>query len=225
MRTLITAAEMARQVGIDPKAFRAALRATNLSWHREGARWEVITGSQEHHEMQNVLDELLQRQSPSRLQVSVLAKRPTTKRPKDESYVIDLCDAVLGQTARRGHRFDFLRGDVSRTGRRAALPVDAYYPDLKLVIEYHEQQHSTAAPFFDRRATPSGVSRGEQRKYYDDLRRKLLPQHGIELVVLDYREFSHDRRGRLLRVPEDRKVIEDRLRRYLEDVLQMVADL
>ena len=41
---------------------------------------------------------------------------------RDESYVIDLCDLVLGLRAKRQHRFDFLRGDSGRSH-----PVDAYY--------------------------------------------------------------------------------------------------
>ena len=48
----------------------------------------------------------------------------------DESYVIDLCDEVLGELALRQHTFDFLRGDPSESclsGKK--LPVDAYYPN------------------------------------------------------------------------------------------------
>lgn len=45
----------------------------------------------------------------------------------DEYYVIGLCEEVLGVAALRQHRFPWLLGDASpRTGRRAALPVDAY---------------------------------------------------------------------------------------------------
>jgi hypothetical protein len=43
---------------------------------------------------------------------------------KDEAYIIDLCDRVLGRKAVRQHPFDFLRGDPGRP-----LRVDAYYPD------------------------------------------------------------------------------------------------
>lgn len=72
-------------------------------------------------------------------------------RPKDETYIIDLCDEVLGLKASRGHRFEFLRGDPGKNGRRACLPVDAYYAELNLVVEYHERQHSEPVSFFDRR--------------------------------------------------------------------------
>jgi len=53
---------------------------------------------------------------------------------KDETYIINLCDCVLGLTAERNQRFDFLRGDPRRNGKEGAmLPVDAYYPSLSLV--------------------------------------------------------------------------------------------
>ena len=103
----------------------------------------------------------------------------------DEHYVIDLCDEVLGQTASRQHRFPFLLGDSG-----TPLPVDAYYKDLNLVIEYYECQHTETVTFFDRRQTVSGVSRGEQRKIYDERRRTELPKYGISLVVISWSDFG-----------------------------------
>lgn len=109
----------------------------------------------------------------------------------DESYVIDLCDEVLGRTALRQHRFPFLTGD---SGVR--LPVDAYYPDLNLVVEYHERQHTESVALFDRRITVSGVSRGEQRRIYDERRAEVLPRHGIRLVIISYTDFGISKRLR-----------------------------
>ena len=103
----------------------------------------------------------------------------------DESYVIDLCDEVLGIKASRQHKFDFLTGD---TGHK--LPVDAYYETLRLVMEYHERQHTESVAFFDRRLTVSGVSRGEQRRIYDQRREQVLPEHGIRHVVISYSDFG-----------------------------------
>lgn len=115
-------------------------------------------------------------------------------RQRDEAYVIDLCDAVLGRHARRQHRFSFLLGDAG-----TSLPVDAFYPDLNLVVEYHERQHTEAVPLFDRRMTVSGVDRGTQRARYAALRRQVLPQHGITLVVIAYTDLAHDNARRLRR--------------------------
>jgi hypothetical protein len=121
----------------------------------------------------------------------------------DESYIIDLCDEVLGTQALRQHKFDFLRGDAGPGKQGARLPVDAYYPDHRIVVEYRERQHTESIPFMDRRMTVSGVDRGTQRAIYDQRRRDLLPQHGIELVELSYTDFAHGDDKRLLRRREE----------------------
>ncbi len=134
-------------------------------------------------------------------------------RPTDETYIVDLCDDVLGMTAQRGHRFDFLLGDPTRRGTRVRLPVDAYYPALKLVVEYHERQHIEPSPFFDKRIAANGLSRGEQRKSYDLRRHEILPANGITLIVLGFHEFEHNGQKRLRRVDRDRdrQIIRSRL--------------
>ncbi len=103
----------------------------------------------------------------------------------DEYYVIDLCDEVLGMKASRQHKFNFLLGD---TGRK--LPVDAYYEGLNLVVEYYEQQHTESVKLFDHKMTISGVPRGIQRKIYDERRKVVLPQHGIQVVVISFQDFG-----------------------------------
>lgn len=103
----------------------------------------------------------------------------------DEYYVIGLCNEALKRTALQQHHFDFLRGD---TGKR--LPVDAYYEDLNLVVEYYERQHTESVALFDKRQTVSGVDRATQRKIYDERRRKVLPEYGIKLVVISYSDFG-----------------------------------
>jgi hypothetical protein len=93
----------------------------------------------------------------------------------------------------------------------ARLPVDAYYQDLNLVVEYHERQHSEAVPFFDRKIVFSGITRGEQRREYDQRRRDVLPEYNITLIEISYQEFEHDGRKRLRRVPSDLAVLQKRL--------------
>ena len=136
--------------------------------------------------------------------------------PRDGQYIIDLCDRVLGRTALREHRFDFLRGDPGGWCRRGVgLPVDAFYEDLRLVVEYCERQHTEAAAFFDRRMTVSGVGRGEQRRRYDQRRREVLPLHGIRLVELHVGEFDHGRSKRLRRGAGDEGVVRARLAEWV----------
>jgi len=134
----------------------------------------------------------------------------------DEFYVIDLCDEVLGREGLRQHRFDFLLGDPSaKTGRQVKLPVDVYYPDFSLVIEYQERQHTEKVPFFDRRQTLSGMGRGAQRALYQQRRREVLPRHRINLIEISFSDLPHDRRKRLLRTPGDRRIIHQFLAGYV----------
>jgi len=144
---------------------------------------------------------------------------------KDENYIIDLCDIVLRSRASRQHAFPFLVGDCGKDGRCRRLPVDAYYQNLSLVIEYRERQHSEPVLIMDKRLTISGCSRGEQRKRYDQRRREMLPLNGITLIEFDYAMFSHNSRKRLLRDPAgDERTIRSELRRLL-DPLQTVSPI
>jgi hypothetical protein len=137
----------------------------------------------------------------------------------DETYVIDLCDTALKQKADRQKRFPFLLGDVHKDGiTRTPLPVDAYYQPLNLVIEYKEAQYGQLNDFNKTNGkTVSGVSRGEQRKIYDQRRAEKLPLNGIKLIELSFDVFNCDSENRIIRNPEqDLKVIEDILKK--EDV-------
>lgn len=112
-----------------------------------------------------------------------------SRQNSDEFYVISLCNEILGKTALQQYKFDFLKGDSG-----TPLPVDAYYKELNLVVEYCESQHSQSTPFFDRKMTVSGVSRGEQRKIYDERRRTILPQYGIKVINIHYSDFGTSKR-------------------------------
>lgn len=137
--------------------------------------------------------------------------------PKDEDYIIALCDKVLGQTAKRHKRFPFLVGHKSRnSGRRSKLPVDAFYPSLKLVIEYHERQHIEPVPWWDNKEMPCGCTRGKQRKAYDKIRRRILPKNGLNLIELDFRMFPYNSSKRLLRnQSDDEAIIRTKLKTYI----------
>ncbi|WP_339697350.1 hypothetical protein [uncultured Marixanthomonas sp.] len=130
------------------------------------------------------------------------------KKQSDEAYIIGLCDEVLKVKGLRQYRFEFLRGDTG-----VKLPVDVYYPSLNLVIEYYERQHTEQVNFFDKRITSTGITRGEQRKKYDQLRKTELPKHSIKLIVLDYSNFQHTRNKRLVRCKkEDLEVVNLKLK-------------
>ncbi len=140
---------------------------------------------------------------------------------KDEQYVLELCDKVLGRLSSRQHKFDFLLGDPNTNGFAAKLPVDGYYADLNLVIEYRERQHTEGVSFFDKpdRMTVSGVHRGEQRRIYDERRHQVLPEHGIRLVELSYSDFNYDNQKRIIRNPKnDEEVVRKKLQGYLDRI-------
>lgn len=128
----------------------------------------------------------------------------SAKSNRDEHYVIDILDKILGKEALRQHAFDFLRGDATEGKQGRKLPVDAYYPELKLVVEYMEVQHINPVRFFDKpdKMTVSGVHRGEQRKIYDERRRKLIPENGFLLLEIPYNLFNCDSQDRIIRNAE-----------------------
>ena len=202
--------------GLDPKQFRQALRNANLSWYAWGAPWTVEAGSKRHQDMLEVLHRLTGRGNTPRPTLSTLKLRSSPRTGSDEGYVVDLCDAFLGHKAARQHCFDFLRGDEGSRGTSRMLPVDAWYPQLSLVIEYRERQHSEAVQFFDRKETVSGMSRGDQRRLYDQRRREVLPVHGINLVEFDFFDFSHGSNRRLRREAADADIVAQKLGRFVK---------
>jgi len=123
----------------------------------------------------------------------------STRTESDENYILDLCDEVLNKKGIRQYRFDFLRGDTG-----VKLPIDIYYPELNLVIEYREYQHDNPVKHFDKPdiLTVSGVHRGEQRKSYDQRRRDVLPQNGIQLIEFSFTDFQFYNRHRIVRSKE-----------------------
>lgn len=138
--------------------------------------------------------------------VQVQSKTLTKSREKsDEYYILNLCDELLKEKSARQHKFDFLLGDPDKNGICRKLPVDAFYHESNLVIEYRDLQHSEAVPHFDKPnvITVSGVSRGEQRKIYDQRRRDVLKQQGIQLIELDYFLFQCNNHKKLIRNPKD----------------------
>jgi hypothetical protein len=141
--------------------------------------------------------------------------KTTTRKDSDEHYILDLCDEVLGLKGSRQHRFDFLVGDPNKEGKCAKLPVDSYYPELNLVIEYKEQQHTKPNKHFDKPDlfTVSGVHRGDQRKIYDKRRLEILPQHGINVIEISYSDFAYDKKDRILRTDGDIEAIIRKLNR------------
>ena len=55
----ITALQIAKANGIDPKMFRRKLREKKIRWHQHGAQWQALKGSPQHADMEHVMKELM----------------------------------------------------------------------------------------------------------------------------------------------------------------------
>lgn len=137
-----------------------------------------------------------------------------TRAESDEKYILDLAAEVLAEPDYRWqHRFPTLLGDQGQDGKRRPLPVDGYFPRHRLIVEYWEKQHSAPVPIMDEGPSVSAVSRGHQRRLYDQRRQSWADSNGMRLVILDYRGFRTDNRGRLVRDPtRDRLTVAQALR-------------
>ena len=91
---------------------------------------------------------------------------------QDRQYILELCDDVIGKPSLRGHRLHFLRGV---NGHRIA--VDAFYPALRLIVQYQEREESALAQ--------------------DELKR-----YGVRVMELRVQEFAHTAGLRLRRARE-----------------------
>ena len=70
------------------------------------------------------------------------------------------------------------------TGKNVRLPVDSYWPNANIVVEYRERQDDL------------------QRALSDARRDELIPTHGIRLVVVTPADHDATPRGRLRRNPD-----------------------
>jgi len=187
IRNILRKLDKENRLSMIPRAF-ADRKAANVKWY--------FTSQKKVQNQERIINPVQSKREKS-LTESI--------NDKDETYVLNLCDKVLGLEGIRQHRFSFLLGDK---GHR--LPVDVYYPEKNLVIEYREYQHTNAVTFFDKpdKLTVSGVSRSEQRRLYDQRRRDILPQHGITLIEIDYSDFHYNSRQRIVRdVKRDLEVV------------------
>jgi hypothetical protein len=122
---------------------------------------------------------------------------PVTKKEKgilniessDEFYLVNLCDELFKEKASRKHTFDTLVGKLHKKGKgRTKLPLDAYYENSKLVVE-----------FFEKKETDENAEREAQRKFYDQRKKLVLGKKKIELIEVNYALFECDENDRLVR--------------------------
>lgn len=155
--------------------------------------------------------------------INPISKKERTlinRKNSDEYYVLDLCDELLNEKAARQHTFDFLVGDVHQDGRtRTELPLDGYYYDLNLAIEYSEKQDSEDSKVDNPdKMTISGVRRAEQRKIYNRRKKEVLRKKEINFIEIKYKDFDFDDQSKLIRNKEkDTKVLKRILKKFLKE--------
>lgn len=185
---------LARDIGISAKALRGWLREEFPRTPAEHGQLWSLTHEQVIAAQTHFGGEL--HRPPER--GAVATRVAPGGRRRDQAYVTDLMARLLGEEPLREHRFPWLQGDTGYL-----LPVDAYFPSQKLVLEYRERQHLAERPdsfaLWDRRMTASGMTRREQRARYDGVRKSEIPKHGLRLFVVNADDLGVDRRGRLLR--------------------------
>lgn len=129
----------------------------------------------------------------------------------DEFYLVNLCDELLGQEGSRKHMFDTLVGKLHKRGKgRTKLPLDAYYEDLKLVIEFSRKDVDFDA--LDKKEQARMI----QVKHYDKLKKKAILKKDLRLMEINYASFECNETNKLIRNTEDDKVI---LKGLLKDFL------
>ena len=103
----------------------------------------------------------------------------------EQKYCLQLVQETLGgEPFEEEKTFEFLRGDP--TPKRPAgtkLPVDGYFPGLKLAVEYREKQHRGQGPkLWDKRITATGVDRKTQRDKLAERKAKAAAERALRLL-------------------------------------------
>jgi len=151
--------------------------------------------------------------------ISKKQREKNSRESTDEFYIVNLCNELLNEIASRQHTFDFLVGDLHRNGKtKTELPIDAYYKDLNLAIEFLEKENSNSTENLDKpnKITISGVNRARQRKIYSQRKRIVLRQENIQLIEINYSVFECDEQNKLTRnKEEDVKILKRILKNFL----------
>ncbi|MBL4746438.1 MAG: hypothetical protein JKY08_08720 [Flavobacteriaceae bacterium] len=109
----------------------------------------------------------------------------------DETFVLNLCDEILNQTAVRKFTFDFLLGDMHKNSKsRTKLPIDAYYKELKLAIEFEG--------YFKEEVAKEGFldsTRASKIDIYKQRKKDYLEKKEIKLITINYKSFDCDENG------------------------------
>jgi len=144
-------------------------------------------------------------------------KRAIERSNSDEVYVMGLIDTLIGEKGSRKHTFEYLLGDLHKNGEtRTKLPIDVYYPNLKLALEIVEIPLDNAESTREEKLTVSGVTRAEQRQIYYNRKKTSLENKDIAFIDIPLERFDVDESSKLLRDAEkDERVLRDLLSGFI----------
>lgn len=151
---------------------------------------------------------------------SGLTKRQRAKindATSDKHYLINLCDDLLDEKASRKHKFGFILADYHKAGRnRNILPVDAYYSENNIVLEFITPSDAATIDHSKRR-TFSGITRAQQNANYAERRKKGVLAKGINFLEIPYDSFDQNDDNQLIRNQEkDLQKMRDLLKDFLK---------
>lgn len=105
-----------------------------------------------------------------------------TKQFKCEKITLDLIAKILNTTYKSQKTWDWLIGAGD-----AHMFCDGYYADYNLVVEFDGEQHSRPVKDF------GGEKSFKRLQENDELKNKLLPEHGIKIIRINYDEPFYDK--------------------------------
>ncbi len=152
--------------------------------------------------------------------LSAKERKALERANSDEKYLVDIINSLLGKKGTEKQTFDYLLGDLHQDGEtRTELPVDLYFWELKLAIEFvnHPKTREQLIPQKQKKMTVSGVTRAEQRVKYFDRKKKVLTKKGIDFVEIPLAGFTCNEELKLVRNAEDdERVLRGILGHYLD---------
>jgi hypothetical protein len=186
---------------LDQKSELAKIPAVHAERRTENTYWYLVREGKEYAPIEMIPE------------VSKKEQNVLDIQNNDENYLLNLCDELLAKKASRKHTFDTLVGNLHKRGKgRTKLPLDAYYKDLKLVIEFFQTNNPV------NEVDEKEQARVAQIKYYDELKKEAVLNKTFRYMKINFAQFECDETNKLVRNTEnDTLVLQDILKDFLEN--------
>lgn len=121
----------------------------------------------------------LQRRRDYRLAIKEKYNIPDRWGGKHQALVQGYAEEILNCKAKVEYKFEWLISD-----KGYAMPVDIYFPEYNLIIEYNGQQHYMPIDFGG--GSDDAVTKFKSQIKRDKLKYRLIREHKIQLLVIPY---------------------------------------